>query len=298
MTSTALPSSLPAEKSRRWRWIRLIVGAAALGYLLLVLVFWRLQNSFVFPGAGTQGHPDAVINPGQSYELLSLKTADGTKITALFGKALDAKLQPLPRDSNASTVLFFYGNGSCMAYCVDIFNLLRSMGYNVIVPDYEGYGMSDGQPSEAGCYTTADAAYDYLLSRSDIDHRKFIALGWSLGGAVAIDLASRRPVTHLATAAAFTTLTEMARRLMPGLPISLILKYRFDNVGKLPTITCPILLIHGTRDSLVPFGMMPKLAAVARSKVTVVPIKDRDHNDILDPDDPRPWTALTTFFGQ
>ena len=70
----------------------------------------------------------------------------------------------------------------------------RRLGANVMIPDYVGYGLSGGSPSEAGCYATADTAYEHLKGRKDVDPGKIVAAGWSMGGGVAVDLAARRPV--------------------------------------------------------------------------------------------------------
>jgi fermentation-respiration switch protein FrsA (DUF1100 family) len=125
-------------------------------------------------------------------------------------------------------------------------------------------------------------AYDYLLSRDDIDPKFIVPIGWSLGGAVAIDLARRRPVAGLVTIAAFTNLRDMARRFISWLPMSLIMKYRFDNLSKLAEISCPILIVHGTDDELIPFVMSDRLAAAAGGKVTRFNVAGAGHNDVLE----------------
>ncbi|MGD0388976.1 MAG: alpha/beta hydrolase [Tepidisphaeraceae bacterium] len=222
-----------------------ILRIAVLVYLGVALVIFAIQDSLIFPGASTQGQRDAILTQGHGYELLSLHTAGGTPIAALFGKALQSDGQPLADVRHRPTVIFFYGNGSCMAHSTDVFNHVRRLGVNIIIPEFEGYGMSAGKPSEKGCYAAADTAYDYVLSRGDIDAKKIVPVGWSLGAAAAMDLASRRPVAGLVTISAFTSLRDMAHQTIPWLPTSLLLKYRFDNVGKLAGISCPILIIHG-----------------------------------------------------
>ena len=82
----------------------------------------------------------------------------GRAIVALFGKALQRDGQPMADAGHRPTIIYFYGNGACMAYSTDVFDHVRRLGANVIVPDFEGYGMSGGKPSEAGCYAAADAA--------------------------------------------------------------------------------------------------------------------------------------------
>jgi pimeloyl-ACP methyl ester carboxylesterase len=145
-----------------------------------------LELQLVFPGSQSQGQNSSRVQPTVGCELVQLRAADGTKIVSLFGKGIASREQPA-----SFTLLFFYGNGMCMADCLSVFNQFRNLGFNVITADYEGYGMSGGTASEPGCYAAADAAYDYLLTRKDVDPNRLVATGWSLGAAVAIDLASR-----------------------------------------------------------------------------------------------------------
>jgi len=271
---------------------------AVLVYLGLAAILFLMQDSYIFPGAATtHGQHDAMLTQGTDNELIALRAADGTQIAALFGTALQSNGQPLADSSKCPTVIYFYGNGACMAYSTDIFDHVRRLGANIIIPDYEGYGMSDGKPSESGCYAAADAAYDYLLGRKDIDPKRIVPMGWSLGGAVAIDLASRRPAVGLVTMSAFTNLRDMAHQVIPWLPVSMILKYRFDNLHKLPEISCPIFIAHGMRDELIPPRMAGRLAAAAKGKVTRYDVMDAGHNDVFDVGGEALWIRIGDFLG-
>ena len=159
-----------------------------------------------------------MVRPRADAELVTLSTANGDRVVALFGPALTREGEPHPEASRRPTLLYFYGNGMCLNDTLEQFDHFRRLGANVLIPDYVGYGMSGGQPGESGCLATADAAYDHLQSRRDVDPRAIVAVGWSLGGAVAIDLASRRPVAGLAAFSTFTSMVEMARRNFPFLP--------------------------------------------------------------------------------
>jgi len=271
------------------RWAIRVVRIAVAVYLGVTLVLFLWQNSFIFPGAATQGHPDCLVHAGANSELLELHARDGTKIAALFGKA------SVGDPSHAASVIFCYGNGACLAYSDNEFNHLRQCGANVIIPEYEGYGMSGGSPSEAGCYAAADAAYDYLLSRADIDHDKIVASGWSLGAAAAIDLAARKPVAGLMTFSAFTNIRAMARRLIPWLPTSLIVRSSFDNLGKIRGIHCPMLIVHGVIDDLIPPRMSDALSAAAGGPVTRVRVEGARHNDLFDVGGAKLWNQVAEF---
>lgn len=256
---------------------------------------FSIQDSYIFPGAATQGQRDAMLTQGSDNELLSLRAADGTRIAALFGNALQSNGQPLAESRKCPTVIFFYGNGACMAYSTDVFDHVRRLGANIIIPDYEGYGMSAGKPSESGCYAAADAAYDYLLGRGDIDPKRIVLMGWSLGAAVAIDLASRRPAAGLVTISAFTNLRDMAHQFMPWMPMSMILKYRFDNLEKLAGISCPIFIVQGMQDELIPPRMAGQIAAAAKGNVTRYNVTDARHNDVFDVGGEELWSRLGNF---
>lgn len=264
---------------RRWA-VRGLWGIL-LVYLGLMAVLYSLQTELIFPGARSRGRAEAVVTPPPGAELVTLSTAGGNRVVALFGPALTADGRPHPDAAHRPSLIYFYGNGMCLNDARFEFDRLRQLGANVLLPEYVGYGMSDGQPSEAGCYATADAALEYLERRPDVDRGKVVLAGWSLGGAVAIDLASRRQVSGLAIFSAFTSMTDMARVHYPFLPISLLLRHRFESEAKLTSITCPIFIGHGQDDAVIPFAMSDRLAAASKGPVTRLNIAGADHNDFF-----------------
>jgi fermentation-respiration switch protein FrsA (DUF1100 family) len=250
-----------------------------------------LELQLVFPGTQSQGKSSSRVQTPVGCELIRLRAADGAKIVALFGKGSASSHTP------KFTLLFFYGNGTCMADCLSVFNQLRALGFNVIMADYEGYGMSDGTPSEAGCYATADASYGYVLTRKEVDQTRILATGWSLGGAVAIDLASRKQIAGLATFSAFTNIGDMGQTLVgdAGTVAALAFNSRFDNLAKIGSIGCPIFLAHGTNDQLVPPEMLDRLAHAAKAKVTIVRVTGAGHNDLFQRDGDAIYKRLGDF---
>src|SRR5207248_9669521 len=107
------------------------------------------------------------------------------------------------------------------------------------------------------------------LTRRDIDPRQIVPVGWSLGAAAAIDLASRKPVGGVATFSAFSSMADMGRKMLPWFPTSLLLRHRFENERKMAQVSCPSFLAHGTLDTLVPFPMNARLARAAGGPVTL-----------------------------
>ena len=264
-------------------------------YLLFTAVMFTIQTRIIFPGQDTQGQPFAEVRPGPGTELVRLQTSDGIRIVALHGPALYPDGSPDPHAADRPTLLYFYGNAMCLRFSEGEFDRFRRLGLNVMIPEYVGYGMSGGKVSERGCQQTADAAYEHLAKTRGIEPGRIVVGGWSLGGAVAIDLASRKPTAGLIAFSSFTSGVDMAHKIVPFLPASLLLRHRFDNLGKIPRITCPILIGHGRQDRIVPFDMGMRLAKAAKAPVTTLWIDGADHNDFFDVAGPRVDRAMLRF---
>lgn len=279
-------------------WLKRVLRIVLFVYLGLCIVLFAAQNWFIFPGSATQGRRDAIVKPFDGGEIVTLTAGTGEKVAALFGRALLPDGKPHPDASSRPTIVYFYGNGMCMADCCGEFMKFRRRGFNMIVPDYLGYGMSEGKPSEQGVYATADAAYDFLLTQNDIDAKKIIPFGWSLGGAAAVHLASTRHSPGLVLVSAFTSVADMAHHLFPYLPTKLMLRHHFENEAKIPGVHCPIFIGHGTHDSIVPFFMSEKLAKAAGGKVTKYDVEDGDHNNVFDAGGNEFHDAIARFIEQ
>ncbi|WZP01057.1 alpha/beta hydrolase [Isosphaeraceae bacterium EP7] len=269
---------LPGHSAARrvWRFLRLPVFVL----MGMLIVLTAIQDRLIFPGADSQGRPEARVTPPPGATIVTLD-ANGDKVVALFGPALGPGGSPDPEASRRPTILFFYGNGMCLADSISRFESFRRLGANVLIPDYLGFGLSGGSAGESGCYRTADAAFDHLSSRKDVDPARIVAAGWSLGAAVAVDLAARRPVAGLAIFSPFTSLAEMVRRSFPFLPTSLLLQHKFDNLSKIGGVKVPVLIGHGRRDQLIPFAMSERLAERVPG-ATRIDVDAADHNDYFD----------------
>jgi len=262
--SRASPFATVAElPSRLWRLTQLYFG----------------QSGMILRGRHTHGRPCAAISPPAGVEMLRLPTPCGRRVAALFGPALSPEGQPLPDAPTRPTLLFFYGNGMYLNETVPLMQHLRRIGANVLVPEYLGYGLSDGPADEKGCYATADAAWQHLLRRPDIDTSLIVVGGVSLGGAVAIDLAARRrEVAGCIALVTFTSIPDVARHLHPDVPIHRLIRMKFDSLAKMPAVACPLLVGHSTADALVPAWMADRLAGAAGGPVTRLVIEGANHH--------------------
>jgi uncharacterized protein len=166
------------------------------------------------------------------------------------------------------------------------------LGQGVLAFDYPGYGRSTGKPSEAACYAAADAACDWLAREKGVAPQDVLFYGTSLGGGVAIELATRRPYRALVLLATFTSLPDAAAWRHPWLPVRWLLRSRFDNLAKIGRTPGRIFLAHGAADRSIPFGMAERLFAAAREPKHLLPLPGHEHHHLPGPEF---YAELATF---
>jgi len=159
----------------------------------------------------------------------------------------------IPRRDARGAVLYCHGNGDNLGDLVDVAADLNGMGVNVFLFDYRGYGRSRGLPTEQGTYRDARAAFECVRARyGDAERPPVIALGRSLGGAVAAQLALDKPLRGLVLESTFASTAAMGRRLYPRLPAERLCRFRYDTLSKAPRIRVPLLMAHSPEDGLIP----------------------------------------------
>ncbi len=262
--------------------------------------FSQMKTALIFPGSRGKTTEDALVRAYEGSTILSCTTSSGDQVGLLFGTGQPSAVIPPPPASGTWYLMYFYGNGMCLETSYYEFGQFRQLGCSVLIPEYPGYGISSGWASESGCYEAADAAYHYLTETLRVHPSQIIVAGWSLGAAVAIDLAARKQVADLIVFGAFTNIPEQAHAMLPWVPksvVRLFVRERFDNVSKILRVTCPIFIGHGTEDELVPFAMAERLAQAARQRgpVTFLPIEGGSHNGIFEASRGCVWTAIKDF---
>src|SRR5262245_53826019 len=167
------------------------------------------------------------------------------------GPRMHARWCPHPGARGA--VLYCHGNaGNVDGRAGVVKELWEALGESVLIFDYPGYGYSEGKPTEAGCYAAADAAYDWLTRVQKIPPDNILICGESLGGGVAVDLASRRPHRALVLVRTFTSAADVGQALFPLLPVQLLMTNRFDSLRKIGSCTRPVFIAQADGDRLVP----------------------------------------------
>ena len=218
---------------------------------------------------------------GLPFEDVWFSSSDGVSLHGWWLPAGDAK----------GSILFCHGNAGNIGDRIWIAALLQKMGLNVFLFDYRGYGRSLGHPSEKGLYGDALAAYDAITTKTNLP---IFAYGHSLGGAVAVDLATKKKLAGLVLQSTFTSLADMGKRLYPYLPAKLLTPEHYDSLRKIASIKCPLLIAHHQKDALVPYSMGQELFKAALDPKIFVELQDGNHNCGWYSGD-NFWIALTVF---
>jgi alpha-beta hydrolase superfamily lysophospholipase len=183
-------------------------------------------------------------------------------------------------DAAASTLLYLHGARRNLSDNLFRIQRLHRMGFAVLAIDYRGFGRSDGElPSEAQAYDDAVAAWQHLRRLEPDAGRRFV-YGHSLGGAVAIELATRNDdVAGLIVESTFTSMADMAEQMGYG-GLGLVLTQRFDSLAKVATVKAPVLFVHGTSDRFVPPQMSERLYAAAREPKRLLLVESGNHSNV------------------
>ncbi len=264
-----------------------LVRRGAIAVSLLLALAWGGASAYLYVKQGsiiylpTRELARTPKDAGLAYEDLRLpvKRAGGTTET------IHAWWLPAPQP-NGLSVLFLHGNARNMGANANVEKVtgLARAGFNVLTLDYRSYGNSEGDaPYEAALYEDADAAFAEFSRRAP-DPARRILHGHSMGGAVAIDLGSRRPREFAAgfIEASFTTMADMStlNPLYRVLPIDTLLTERFESARKIARFALPVLFIHGTNDARIPHAMSKALYALAPEPKAVVLVEGANHNNL------------------
>lgn len=250
-----------AQLAPLWKRVLRTAAATVLGvYLLGIPLAMIFEDKFIyFPTSGGVGP-----SPGEE---VWLTARDGVKIHGWY----------LPHPHGKATILHLHGNAGNLEDRRDLVEHLRDLGASVMAIDFRGYGKSEGKPSEAGLYADSLAAYEWLRSKTAAEN--IILHGESLGAGPACELAATVPCGGLVVQSAFTSVPDMAPRVLPLFP-KWFVRTRYDNLAKVARIPCRKLFIHSRQDEMIPFDMGTRLYAAAREPKECEWFQAAGHNDL------------------
>jgi len=250
--------------------VRHLAVSLAVTYLLLVGCAMVFEEHLIFVPSR---YPIGDWHPvGLQCEDVAFETQDGVRLHGWYC--------PVPRPR--CVFLMAHGNAGNITHRVDrIMAWQRNLNVSVFVFDYRGYGRSAGKPNERGVYHDARAAYRWLTINQGIAPDDVVFFGESLGTAVVLQLALEVPPRALILESPFTSAVDVGQQAFPWLPVRWLMRNRFASMEKIGQYHGPLLIIHGTQDTIIPFAMGQTLFERANEPKRFYAVVGADHNEVV-----------------
>ncbi|MBM7116063.1 alpha/beta hydrolase [Archangium primigenium] len=252
--------------------LRILVSLVFVYVSLCVLVFLN-QRHLVFPVPPGAREPKLFQSA-----LLRLPGPEGSTVYAFH----------MPGPPGAPTVVHFHGNGEQLSDEIWLGQRYQEAGLGFYAVEYPGYGLAKGGegPSEKGIYAAAQVALDYLHTQMGVKPEDTVLEGQSLGSGVAVEMATRGQGARLILITPYTSIVDIGARLFPWLPARWLVRDPFDTASKAAGVSLPVLIIHGTKDEVVPVDMGERLGTIFPNATTLI-LPGKHHNNVTDPADVR-----------
>jgi fermentation-respiration switch protein FrsA (DUF1100 family) len=245
---------------------RLVIGLVSLAVVAYggALVWLISQETTIVFRAGQPLGPQ---RPRAPFAEVDLPRADGARQFAWIMR------QPLEADRRP-WIIYLHGNDTTIASRLNILHCeqLRALGLNVFTPEYRGYAGLEGVPTERGLDTDARVAYDYVHSELRVPSERIIIYGWSLGSAVAVDLASNVDEAAVILEGAPASLVAIGEQQYPIFPIRLVMRNPFESILRVGRIHAPMLFLHSPQDVVIPISEGRRLFDAANPPKTFVEV--------------------------
>jgi uncharacterized protein len=257
----------------------LIFGLA--GYAGVLVLLYVVQRALMYFPDPERTSPAAAGL--QAAEDILLDTADGEKLVAWH----------VPPRGDRAVVLYLHGNGGALTHRAGRFQALTADGTGLVAIDYRGYGGSTGRPTETGLLIDAETAHGFAAARYPA--ARIAVWGESLGTGVAVGLAAERPIGRLVLEAPFTSAVDVAARRYPFVPVRWLMQDQFRSDLRIASVTVPLLVLHGARDTVVPIEYGERLFGLAREPKRFVRFPDGEHEGL---DQLGALAVVKTFLGE
>jgi uncharacterized protein len=230
-----------------------VIGIAAGFYLAALLALFTFQRSLLYvPNTGAPSLAEAGLEGVM--EPVQITTADSLHLLAWY--------RAPPSSNPGLALVYFHGNAGHIGHRGDRVRPYLDAGYGVLLVEYRGFGGNPGQPSETGLYADAQAAVDFLGQRG-IPPSRMIFYGESLGTGVAVEMATTRGCAALVLEAPFTSVAAVAQGRYWMFPVRQLVIDKFDSLSKIGRLRCPLFLMHGEQDGVIPIRYGRELFAAA-----------------------------------
>ncbi len=223
----------------------------------------------------------------ENVQEIFIETTDHIKIQSYF----------IPDETSDMILIYFHGNAGNIGHRLQDLMQLGSFGINILGVGYRGYGKSQGKPSENGIYIDGKSALSYATQELGFTVENIFIFGRSIGTTVAINTSQHIHIKGLILVTPLTSGEDQVKATGLG-PVSSLAGKAFDNIGKIENVSCPILVIHGNKDKVIPFDMGKRIFNKAKSKKRFIKIEGANHNNLTTKFKKSYWPAIYDFIKQ
>jgi pimeloyl-ACP methyl ester carboxylesterase len=253
--------------------VNTIITVFGLLCLVVLLLYFIQERLIFFPQKLPANHQFSFDSP---YEEITVTTSDNKKLNAVLFKT----------DSAAKGVIFYlHGNAGSINSWGELASFYNNLHYDVMMPDYRGYGKSEGSINSQQQFFE-DVAVLYSLLRKKYSEDKIVVLGYSIGTGAAAHVASTNLPVLLILQAPYYTLTDLVKNIYPVVP-AFLLKYKFETAEYIKKCTMPIVIFHGDQDEVIYYGSSLKLKDHLKPSDTLITLINQSHNGITENHDYR-----------
>ena len=218
-------------------------------FLILIFLYFYQRNLMYHPSENNYSNDQLTIQ----IEKVRVNTEDGIELLGWYHK----------KDIDRyKTILYFHGNAGSLENRIHKLNHFKEMDVNFLIIAWRGFSGNKGKPSEKGLYEDGRSAINWLLKKG-VNEENIIIYGESLGTGVATHLSQNRKFAGIVLETPFTSMVDAAKKFYPYIPVSLLLKDKFNNKDKIKNVIVPVLIMHGESDQIIPFFMGKKIYEVA-----------------------------------
>jgi len=255
--------------------IRIFIGTIIAIPMILYPYLYFFQDKLLFYPQKIETATLKILRKYHADSEIKLKTPDNITLHGWFLKANKSKKSPL--------LIYFGGNAEEVSGHISEKAFFKN--YSLLLMNYRGYGLSKGKPSEKNLFKDALFIYDTFAKRTDVDSRKIVAMGRSLGSGVAVYLAKHRRLEKVILVSPYDSIQNVAQKIYPYAPISLLLKHPFDSLSRAPSISTPMLALIADNDTVISPEHSKALVKKWKGKTKQVIIQNTEHNSITSADE-------------